>query len=234
LQEFKEAGAARSLLLRAPRRASVSSLPEPRRTQSKRQIVSTRECFEVNALAFDDGLLELLQLLELLCLPRAPPGHSPGRPLFSSAKKFERCLSEQPSALKNSNPLLTYEFLGSGFGTGGGQCALGRRFWSPADGVRIGPMGHMGPMGRKLRTANRQNPNVQGRSGVPTRAACVSRLATLFAGHPRTGSLCSMGPPHRVDWRLSRPVLMVFANEVSEKSPRTHEFIFLLDPHRGR
>jgi hypothetical protein len=111
-------------------------------------------------------------------------------------------------------------------GTGGGRCALGRRFWSPADGVRIEPMGRMGPMGRKLRTANRQNPNVQGRSGVPTRAACVSRLATLFAGHPRSGSLCSMGPPHRVDWRRSRPVLMVFLDAVSEKCARSREFIF--------
>jgi hypothetical protein len=39
-----------------------------------------------------------------------------------------------------------------------------------------------------------------------------------------------MGPPHRVDWRLSRPVLMIPAGEVSEKRVRIHEFYFSLDP----
>jgi hypothetical protein len=100
-------------------------------------------------------------------------------------------------------------------GTVGGPVCARPSVLMAARRVRIGLMGHMGP---EKAAPDRQptNPKVQGRSGVPTRAACVSRLATLFAGHPRTGSLCSMGPPHRVDWRLSRPILMIFANEVSE------------------
>jgi hypothetical protein len=69
-----------------------------------------------------------------------------------------------------------------------------------------------------LPAANHHTQKMQSRSGVLTRAACVSRLAALFAGHPRSGSLCSMGPPHRMDWRRSRPVLMVFQDAVSEKS----------------
>ena len=100
---------------------------------------------------------------------------------------------------------------------------------------RISPI--LGTSARDRTTGNRAKarnlsplltitPKIQGRSGVLTRAACVSRLATLFAGHPRTGSLCSMGPPHRVDWRRSRPVLMVFQDAVSEKCARSREFIF--------
>jgi hypothetical protein len=105
-------------------------------------------------------------------------------------------------------------------------------------GRKMGPTGRMGPMGtaapkRQLQTATLQrptaNPKKAGPLGCSSRAACVSRLATLFAGHPRTGSLCSMGPPHRVDWRLSRPVLIIFAGEVSEKCARIHEFYFSLD-----
>jgi hypothetical protein len=110
-------------------------------------------------------------------------------------------------------------------GTGGGS-ALGHRFWSPADGCRIGPMG---PRGKAAPNRQPTNPKVQDRSGVLTRAACVSRLATLFAGHPRAGSLCSMGPPHRVDWRLSRPILMIFGHAVSEKYAGTLIINFPLD-----
>src|SRR5262249_13070733 len=131
------------------------------------------------------------------------------------------------------------------FAVGGWPLAVGRwlrirslRFWSRAQVAKWDLRDAWDLWEQQLRSANCKlqppngqppTPKKQGRSGCSSRAACVSRLATLFAGHPRTGSLCSMGPPHRVDWRLSRPVLIIFAGEVSEKCARIHEFYFSLD-----
>jgi hypothetical protein len=50
----------------------------------------------------------------------------------------------------------------------------------------------------------------------------------FFAGHPRAGWLCRRDNPHRVDWRLSRPVLISFQGAVSEKCREA--VIFSLDP----
>jgi hypothetical protein len=76
---------------------------------------------------------------------------------------------------------------------------------------------------REQRTVNFE-PKEQGRSGNSNPSGLRFPLATLFAGHPRAGSLCSKGTSAPSGLEASRPVLMIFRDAVSEKCRLSRKF----------
>jgi hypothetical protein len=72
------------------------------------------------------------------------------------------------------------------------------------------------------------NLNEQGRSGDSNPSGLRFPLATFcLRVIPALARYVRWDTPHRVDWRLSRRVLMIFQGAVSEKCARSREFIFL-------
>jgi len=147
-------------------------------------------------------------------------------------------LSGQPSQLKNSQPLLTNGFQVSGFG------------WQFRAAFPISPCV---PSACRVVGLAKADPifgtSARDRTTDKRAKACTLRcqpakpknraargsypsglrfpFGYVVCGSSPHWLAMFEGPPHRVDWRLSRIILMVFQDAVSGKCARNHEFIFL-------